>query len=83
MADTKNETTVALIYHTHAVQKDEFPVSEMDDELSKKTLVGMNDTLEVSQFEVLVVLGKDVLGDFDDEVVGYAVPLVSLYKSLY
>jgi hypothetical protein len=42
----------------------------------------MDDTLEVSQLKVLVVLRKDMLGDFDNQVVGYAVPLVSLHKSL-
>lgn len=73
---------MTLIDHTHAVQKDELPISEMDDELAEYTLVCVNDTLEVSQLEVLVVLGKDMLGDFDYEVVGYAVPLVSLHKSL-
>lgn len=73
---------MALIYHTHAMQKDELPVSEMDDELAEQTLVCMDDTLEVSQLKVLVVLRKDMLGDFDNQVVGYAVPLVSLHKSL-
>jgi hypothetical protein len=35
LADAKDETAMALIYHTHAMQKDELPVSEMDDELAE------------------------------------------------
>lgn len=43
----------------------------------------MNYTLQIPQLKVLVVLRKNMLCDLDYEVVGYAVPLVSLQKCLY
>lgn len=81
-ADSEDEAQMALIYHMHAVQENKLPIPEMHYQTSQKAPLVVLSILQVSLFEIAVILRKKMLHNFKDNVMYDIIPAIFLEKGL-